>query len=83
MVFILSLGFSILYRKLARVGFEPTTSCLPCTHTHTHIYIYYYKSYFNKYLFKEIRQETKVKYLFLHLSFSHCSLEYNITITFH
>ena len=33
MVFILSEGFSILYRKLARVGFEPTTWCLPCLHT--------------------------------------------------
>ena len=31
MVFILSKGFSILYRKLARVGFEPMTSCLLCT----------------------------------------------------
>ena len=31
MAFILSESFSILYRTLARVGFEPTTSCLPCT----------------------------------------------------
>ena len=31
MAFILSYGFSISYRKLARVDFEPTTSCLPCT----------------------------------------------------
>ena len=31
MVFILSSGFLIPYRKLARVGFEPTSSCLPCT----------------------------------------------------
>ena len=31
MVFILSYGFSIPYRRLARVGFEPTTPCLPCT----------------------------------------------------
>ena len=30
MVFILSYGFSIPYRKLARVEFEFTTSCLPC-----------------------------------------------------
>ena len=35
---------------------------------------------------KEIRQETRVKiceYLFLHLGFSHCTSECNITITFH
>ena len=38
MVSILSWGFSIPYRKLARVGFEPTTSCLPCTRVHTYIY---------------------------------------------
>ena len=31
MVFILSYGFSIPYRKLALVGFEPTASCLPRT----------------------------------------------------
>ena len=31
MVFILSYGFLISYRKLAWVGFNPTTSCLPCT----------------------------------------------------
>ena len=31
MIFMLSQGFSIPCRKLARVGFEPTTSCLPCT----------------------------------------------------
>ena len=31
MVFILSEGFSISYRKLAQVGLEPTTSCLPYT----------------------------------------------------
>ena len=31
MVLILSEGFSIPYRKLARVGFEPSTSCLLCT----------------------------------------------------
>ena len=30
MIFILSLGFSIPYRMLARVGFEPTTWCLQC-----------------------------------------------------
>ena len=28
---LLSYSFSIPYRKLARVGFEPMTSCLPCT----------------------------------------------------
>ena len=33
MVFILSEGFSISYRKLARVGLEPTTSCLPYTYS--------------------------------------------------
>ena len=31
MVFIMSQGFSIPYRKLAGVGYEPTTSCLPFT----------------------------------------------------
>ena len=33
MVFILSEGFLIPYRKLTQVGFEPTTSCLLCTHS--------------------------------------------------
>ena len=39
MVFILSKGFLIPYRKLtwdrklAQVGFEPMTLCLPCTHS--------------------------------------------------
>ena len=32
-VFILSQGFSIPYRKLIWVGFEPTTLRLPCTHS--------------------------------------------------
>ena len=31
-VYIHNKGFSIPYRKLARVGFEPTTLCLLCTH---------------------------------------------------
>ena len=33
MVFILSSGFLIPYRKLAWVGFKPTTQCLPCTYS--------------------------------------------------
>ena len=33
MIFILSEGFPIPYRNLARAGFKLTTSCLPYTHT--------------------------------------------------
>ena len=32
--------YSIPYRKLAQVGFKPTTLCLPCTWSN-HCYCYY------------------------------------------